>query len=184
MTVLRRLRRRLAREDGYTLMELLLVISIFGTITGALTSLFVAATNAEVDSNRRFQSQQEARLAFDQLRRDIHCASSATVTSGSVLVLTLPGQCPSQPTITWCAVSSATNRYRLYRRVANPSACGASDRRFADFITSDQIFTDIDQSTSSLAKVRVLVKVNAYPAKGTDAYNLQDEIVLRNSSRS
>ena len=39
--------------------------------------LFVSASHAQVDMNNRFQAQQNARLALDGLRREIHCASAA-----------------------------------------------------------------------------------------------------------
>ena len=62
-----------------------------------MTTLFVSASNAQVDQTNRFEAQQEARLALDSLRREIHCANavsgiaarrrlaSITITLGSVL---------------------------------------------------------------------------------------------------
>ena len=73
--MIQRLRRLLGCERGYTLIELLQVTVILGVILGAVTTLFVRASIAEVDMNRRFQAQQEARLAVDRMRREIHCAS-------------------------------------------------------------------------------------------------------------
>ncbi len=79
MSTLRRLRRRVvAGQAGYTMLELLMVLAILGTVVGALTTLFVQATNAEFESNRRFQAQQSARVAIDKMRREIHCASAIT----------------------------------------------------------------------------------------------------------
>jgi len=106
MSVLRSLRRRVAGQAGYTMMELLIVMVILGTVLGAVTALFVQATNAEFDMNRRFQAQQAARVAIDRMRREIHCASAITPTgvSNSISV-TLPSQCPTaggvQTTITY-----------------------------------------------------------------------------------
>ena len=34
----------------------------------------VSGTNAEVDMNRRFQAQTEARLGLDKLRSEVHCS--------------------------------------------------------------------------------------------------------------
>ena len=69
-------------ERGYTLVEMLTVLVIFGTVMGALLTLLVQGSNAELDMNNRFQAQQDARLALDKLRRETHCASAVTVSSG------------------------------------------------------------------------------------------------------
>ena len=74
---------RLRGEGGYTLIEMLTVLVIFGTVMSALLALFVQGTNAELDLNNRFQAQQDARLALDKLRREAHCASAVTVSSAS-----------------------------------------------------------------------------------------------------
>ena len=60
------------------MLELVMVLAILGTVVGALTTLFVQATNAEFESNRRFQAQQGARIAIDKMRREIHCSSAVT----------------------------------------------------------------------------------------------------------
>ena len=80
MSVLRGLRGRVAGQAGYTLLELLMVLAILGTVTGAITTLFIQATNAEFEMNRRFQAQQAARIAIDKMRREILCASAITPT--------------------------------------------------------------------------------------------------------
>ena len=74
-----------------------MVLAILGTVVGALTTLFVQATNAEFESNRRFQAQQAARIAIDKMRREIHCASAITPTgAASSISVTLPAQCPTR----------------------------------------------------------------------------------------
>ena len=73
-------RGRLSDESGFTLTEMLVVLVILGIVLAALTQLFVSATRTEVDQDKRFQAQQEARLALDSLRREIHCASAVTST--------------------------------------------------------------------------------------------------------
>ncbi len=66
--------RRLAAEGGYSLSELIIVLAILLIVVGALTQLFVSASTAQVDMTRRFEAQQDMRLALDKLRREIHCA--------------------------------------------------------------------------------------------------------------
>jgi prepilin-type N-terminal cleavage/methylation domain-containing protein len=169
-------------ESGYTLIEMLTVLLIFGTVMGALISLFVAATNSEVQSNRRFQAQQNARLALDKLRREVHCSSTATVTgSGAHVVLTLPNSaCRGYPQVAWCAVGSGT-RYALYRKMG--TTCDATGTKYVDYLTSNVLFTFASATTEVLSRLTVRFPVNTKPAEGEEAYTLEDELTLRNSSR-
>jgi prepilin-type N-terminal cleavage/methylation domain-containing protein len=184
---------RLRSERGYTLVEMLTVLVIMGVVMGGLTTVFVSATNSETDMNNRFQAQLNARLALDKMRREIHCASVATPTgSSSSVTITLPSYCKTgSGSITWCTRTVATNRYALYR-VAGSSCSGGV--MWADYLTPSAsattcsgalcIFNYSAQSTTSLAKLNVDLPVNVKPTKTVDLYELQDAIVLRNSSRS
>lgn len=176
-----RLRRVLASESGYTIFELLTVLAIFGTVTAALTQLFVSATTAEISSNRRFQSQQEARVALDKLRRDAHCASSATIGGGGTSVtLNLPAQCKGTPQQTWCTIGSGT-RYALRRKAG--ATCDSAGTRYADYLTSGVVFVYTSPTVDVLAKLKVTLPVNVKPANTHEGYKLEDELTLRNSSR-
>jgi prepilin-type N-terminal cleavage/methylation domain-containing protein len=173
---------KLAREDGYTLIELLIVLMILASVVGSLTTLFVHASNAELDLNNRFQAQQNARLALDKLRREGHCASQASVASSSSVTLTLASYCPTgNGSVTWCTAGSGT-RYGLYRKVG--ATCNATGVKWADYLTTGAVFAYTPQSTSSLAKLRVDFPINVKPKKSVDSYRLVDEIALRNSLRT
>jgi prepilin-type N-terminal cleavage/methylation domain-containing protein len=97
---LRAIRHRLGAEDGVTLTELLVVMVILLVVLGAITTLFVSATNSQVDQTNRVEAQQEARLALEALRREIHCAKSAVspAASSSRITITLDHYCPSAGT--------------------------------------------------------------------------------------
>ena len=75
--------RRLAAERGYSLSEMLVALVILGIVIGTLTQLFVSASTAQVDMTRRFEAQQDMRLALDKLRREIHCANDVALSTGS-----------------------------------------------------------------------------------------------------
>lgn len=64
-------------QAGYTLVELLAVMLILGIVLTGLTTAFVSGSHAELTLNRRFQAQQQARLALDRIRSDVHCAFAA-----------------------------------------------------------------------------------------------------------
>ena len=189
----RRLLRRLGRERGYSLVEMLIVMSIMGVVMGSLTTVFVQATNAEQDMNGRFQAQVTARLALDKMRREVHCASVATPTgSSSSVTLTLPSYCKTgSGSITWCTRSVATNRYALYRVVGSTCSGGV---KWADYLTPTStatvcsgalcIFNYTAQSATSLADLKVDFPVNLRPSRSVGLYELIDDIVLRNSTRS
>jgi len=189
----RRLLRRLQRERGYSLVEMLIVLSIMGIVMGSLSTVFVQASNSEADMNNRFQAQLGARLALDKMRREVHCGSVATPAgSSSSVTLTLPSYCKTgSGSITWCTRNVATSRYALYR-VAGATCTGGV--KWADYLAPSSsaavcsgalcIFTYIGQSASSLAKLHVDFPVNVKPSRSVDMYELQDDIVLRNSTRS
>jgi type II secretory pathway pseudopilin PulG len=167
---------------GYTLVELLTVLVTFGTVTSALTGLFVSATEAEVQSNRRFQAQNTARLGLDKLRREVHCANNATVTGGGAhVVLDIPNSlCKGYPNVAWCAIGSGT-RFALYRKAG--TTCDATGTKYIDYLTTNVLFVDINPTTDVLGKLRVTFPVNTLPSKAHEGYSLADELTLRNSQR-
>ena len=185
--------RRLRQERGYSLVEMLIVMSIMGIVMGSLSTVFVSASNSEADMNNRFQAQLGARLALDKMRREVHCGSVATPTgSSSSVTLALPSYCKTgSGSITWCTRNVATNRYALYRVVGSTCSGGV---KWADYLAPTSsaavcsgalcIFSYTAQSASSLAKLHVDFPVNVKPSKSVDLYELQDDIVLRNSTRA
>jgi prepilin-type N-terminal cleavage/methylation domain-containing protein len=184
-----KLRQRLAEQRGYTLIEMVTVMAMMGVVMGGITSLFVAGTNAEVDQNNRFQAQLNARVALDKIRREVHCATSVTLSgtasNGYYPTMTEnPSGCGGTQ-YTWCtaAVAGSTQRYRLYRQ-SGATCSSAAGTQFADYVTKGEIFAYVAQSSASLAKLTVDIPVNRKPAMSSETYELKDDIVLRNSTRS
>jgi prepilin-type N-terminal cleavage/methylation domain-containing protein len=178
MTRFRRLRGSARRQGGYTLIELVSVMAILGVIVGALTTLFVRAMTAEVDANRRFRSQQDARVAVDRMRREIHCSSAITPTGASSSIsVTLPAQCPSaggsQTTVTYDLAGSG-QRFQLRRNTVV----------LADYVTTQNAFDYTAPVTgTSLGKLRVTLPINITPENGIKEWKLVADIVLRNTTR-
>ena len=171
---------RLRAEAGYTLTELLAVMTILLTVLTALTALFVSGAKAELDANRRFQAQQAARVAVDRMRRELHCASGVTVVSAASIVVTLPGYCPSAagglPTaVTYAteAVPGEPNRYRLKRGTGV----------LADHLMSGDVFSYVAPSPASLGRVHLDLRVNVNPSEGWKTWRLETDIALRNTVR-
>jgi prepilin-type N-terminal cleavage/methylation domain-containing protein len=173
-----RLRRLLASERGYTMIELLQVMVILGLILTALMTVFVRAMNSELEMNRRFTAQQEARLAVDKMRREIHCASAVTPTgNASSITITLPSQCPTsggaQASIVYDTQLVSTGRYRLRR----------AGVRIADWIQSGSVFTYTAPAVGTLGKLHLDLPVNSNPTGSQSAWRLIADIVLRNTVR-
>jgi type II secretory pathway pseudopilin PulG len=186
--MLKRLPRRMRSRDGYTLIELVVVLSIFMIIVTALTTLFSSGARAELDMNNRFQAQQSARLALDRMRRELHCADSLTPGTdgdgdGNVasVTVTLPSQCPSAKgvarTIVYDTSSAGTNRYKVRRTMSGATVI------LADFITNDDVFRYTAPSSTSRALLHVDLPVNLHPNEGWKQWRLVDDIVLRNTLR-
>jgi Tfp pilus assembly protein PilW len=174
--------RALRGVGGYTMIELLAVLTIFLTVVTALTTLFVRGAKAELDANRRFQAQLSARVAFDLMRREIHCASSLTFTSASSVTITLPASCPSaggtQSTVVYDTASAGTNRYKLRRKKGSAAAVP-----IADYLTSTSVFAYSAPTTAQLGRLTVDMSVNVYPNEAWKKWRLNADIVLRNSTR-
>jgi prepilin-type N-terminal cleavage/methylation domain-containing protein len=176
-------------DTGYSLIESLIVMAIMSVVMAGVTSVFVSGSSAQLDANRRFQAQQDGRVALDKMRREIHCSTSATVTTvgGSPTTyratLTRPTGCGG--TVSWCTVSVAasTTRFALYRQLG--SSCGSSGTRWADYLTVANAFpTYTAQSPASLASLKVDLKISVKSSSTIGSYRLIDTIYLRNSTRT
>jgi prepilin-type N-terminal cleavage/methylation domain-containing protein len=179
-------------EEGYTLIELVVVMAILGTVVAGLTTVFVSGSAAELDLNRRFQAQQQGRLGLNQLRSDIHCASAAqqqTIGTYPGLKLAVGSCYTTTPTISWCVVPVTTTpaRYAVYRSTATSNICTSSDTTrtlITDYLTTDAgVFTTGNISKYALQTVAVDFKISVNPTTSKDVYELTDSIVARNSTR-
>jgi prepilin-type N-terminal cleavage/methylation domain-containing protein len=152
----RRLRARAAAQGGFTLVELIMTLAILLIVVASLSSVLVSATHTEVDANNRFQAQEQARTGLAQLTRELHCASSVTVTntagtalaagsSGSRIAASVPSTCTTSGGValfvTWCTSASTLNTsdWALYRVTSTSAAplCSASGKvKWADYLTT------------------------------------------------
>jgi prepilin-type N-terminal cleavage/methylation domain-containing protein len=197
-------------EGGYTMVELIIVMAILTVVLGAIVALFTSGINADASQNRRFQAQQDVRLAMDRMRRELHgaCTISSPATyntpMSSVTVYVPSDSCASGThSVTWCTSGSGTN-YSLMRIVA--TSCAGATQSFADHLTSANIFTylppnshlvsntSLGQGTSAtyiatadgsatLPRLHVDLTSNV-GSKSNEAYRLVDDIAFRNGPRA
>jgi prepilin-type N-terminal cleavage/methylation domain-containing protein len=174
--------RRLSGQAGYTLVEMITVMVILGIVLAGLTTMFHAGMTAEVRANRELEAQQNARVALDRIRRELHCASAVAATNGvpvTSVTVSLPAACPgSDTTVTYATSSVAADRWRLTRTPLAGTAVTV-----ADYLTSDTIFTYYAPASGTLGRLEVDIPVNLNPADTGTLWRLQDDIVLRNTTR-
>ena len=130
---LRAIRARLLAADGVTLTEMMVVLAILLIVVTGMTTMFVSASNSQVDQTNRVEAQRNARLALDSLRREIRCASASPRSRRSSLTITLPGYCQKPATTTprrsRGAPSAARRRTRSGATTAPPAPAPESRRR-------------------------------------------------------
>jgi hypothetical protein len=153
--------------------------------------------------SNRFQAQQDARLALDKLRQEIHCASavsgtpptsSITITLGSYCPTSgLPASPPATASFTWCtkdktgtappALNAAP--YTLWRY--SGSSCSGTGQPWANNLTTGTVFTTYTAPAGGnlgTLSVDLPVDVTLTPSDTNQQYELKDDIVLRNTPRS
>lgn len=194
-----RVRRLHGDERGYTLMELLVVMTILGLVMGGLATIFVSGGTAELDLNRRAQAQDQARLALDRIRGDVHCASAAvsSASQSSMAINTYPAlrlniaNCnASLPYAYWCVITVSTSppEYQLWRTTASAAptstTCKSGDASrmlVADYLVNNTAFPATSAIPNhGLETVDVDFKVSVNPTAGRDVYELKDSIVVSN----
>jgi type II secretory pathway pseudopilin PulG len=173
-----RLRRLVVCERGYSLVELLQVAVILAVVLGALTTVFVRAMNSELEMNQRFLAQQEARVAVDKMRREIHCASAITPAGNSQsITVTVPSQCPTAggalTTVVYDVQPVSAGRWQLRR----------AGVKVADYVTAANAFTYTAPATGKLGNLRVELPINVRANQSGQTWRLVADIVLRNTTR-
>jgi prepilin-type N-terminal cleavage/methylation domain-containing protein len=197
--------RRLCGEKGYSAFELIAVMAILGIVMSGITTVFVNGSHAELQNNYRFQAQQTARIALDQLRLDVRGACAANVlSSGSKLLLTYvpmtgtnnvadPTQCgavisnASYKKVVFCALTSPTvsTSYGLYRSQATDNTCTtANGRLIADRLTTSVLFsTAATIPIGQFQTVGVTLPVSFKEQTFGAPYTLAQTITVRNTVR-
>ena len=176
------LRRRLRREGGHTLIEMMTVLVILSVVLGGLVMMFQSGLRAEVRATKELQAQQNARAALDRMRRELHCAnqiSAADATAVASVTVSLPASCPgSDTTVTYATSAVGANRYELTR-----AGDSGTPVRVADYLTASTVFTYHVPAAGTLGRLSVDFPVNLDPADPSTLWRLEDDVVLRNTTR-
>ena len=200
-------------EDGYTAIEMLVVMVILGVVMGGIIAIFVSGLNADADSARRYQDQQDARVSVVRMTREIHAACTVstpatynTWTNSVTFYFGADGCVSGAKTVTWCTKASGSF-YALYRGLG--TMCAAATTKYADFVTASNIFvylppnshvvaptaTNLGAGTAgtaiatqdnawSLPRLHVGFTVDRGGIAHVDKYRLVDDITFRNGPRT
>jgi prepilin-type N-terminal cleavage/methylation domain-containing protein len=168
------MRQRLAAADGYTLVELLIVMAILGFVLTGIAGLLVSGQRAQSDTSARVAAQGSGRMALDRLEFEARCSSYATVlNSGAGVALTMPSQCPhATGNIAWCVSSGVLTRY------SGSSTCSGAGITYIDSITTPTPFS-LAWGTSNLPRLQIAMAINT-TGRSSDTVRLNDSIAMRN----
>jgi len=107
---------------------MVVVMSVLVIVLGALTTLFIGGMRVQSYMSNRFESQQNARLALDKLRREIHCANALTAASypASTVSVRVGGYCPTADRTTLASALSVPSSGTFSISVASAAPFPAS----------------------------------------------------------
>ncbi len=152
-------------ESGFTIVELVIAMTMLLIVFTALTGSLVSATHSEIGIAKRQEAQQQARLALDRMQEDIHCANnlvsvSSNPSGGFTMVLTETyNVCATVDSSTegsgstvaleWCTIPDPAHpgTFELWRN--NATCDGTSGTMVARYITAPSSGWPTNSSTSA-----------------------------------
>ncbi|HEY2354873.1 MAG TPA: prepilin-type N-terminal cleavage/methylation domain-containing protein [Gaiellaceae bacterium] len=178
--------RALHDESGFTLPELLIVLTITVILMGGLATILSLGLKTSATSNSVLASQSNVVVALDRLDEEGRCASSAKLVSGGAgVTLTYPFQCspanspnghtPEAPgSVTWCVTGGSLMRYA-------GSACSGTGLTLTTNVTSATPFSCI-ATVGHYPAVKAVLTVNtgttaATASSGIDTISLENGII-------
>ncbi|MBV8597783.1 MAG: prepilin-type N-terminal cleavage/methylation domain-containing protein [Actinobacteria bacterium] len=172
--------RRLAGQDGFTLVEMLAVLAIMGFVIGGIAGLLTSGARYSYDSDARVLSEQNTRMALDRLEYEARCASYASTASlgaaASSVTLTFPSSCnhTSGTYATWCVSGGTLTRY-------SGTSCSGSGIAYIKSITSATPFSVL-WATNQDPRLQLNLTVNG--GGSSDASSITDAISIRNAAEA
>lgn len=166
---------RAREESGFTLVELVVVMTVLVLVMAGVSSLFLSGLHTSSTTSDLLASQTQIHLALDRLEFETRCASQATrISSGAGVTFTLPTQCMhAAGTNTWCVTSGSLVRY------SGSSSCSGTGQTMATNITSATPFSCI-ATVGDYPELQVAL--TAQTQSSNDRVSATDQIAMRNTS--
>ncbi len=190
-----RLLRRLSREDGLTLVELMVSSAILMIVAASVMTVLESAQTGLVRQDRRSRINDQARLAIQQLDREIRSGnvvydpagetpanySIRVHTQANATTRTPPTQC-----VQWKIVDKGADKRELLRR-SWPSGGSATEwRTVAERVWSEKLAIPAFKLTTTPGGGRVVDVVLIFRPEGpvgvSQDIRVETSIALRNSS--
>ena len=183
-----RIRGRVAADDGFTLVELLVATVIGFAVVGAAVSVFAAGVRSEPVARERAAQIQQARTMSETLSRELRQGSNAASTSAANLsILTyVPHVSCGSPTVgaaTRCRIFYSCSASGTCTRTECPPnftsiavGCGTTTTVVTG-LADNSVFTFTPRTPG---QAYVTIRLPFPASNGDDAITLQDGVALRN----
>jgi prepilin-type N-terminal cleavage/methylation domain-containing protein len=183
----RRLRRslsRLAGDEGFTLPELLVAMTIGMVVMGAGVLMFTAAVQSQPKASARLDKVQDARTTSERIVRELRQGSEVLIaTSDQLSILTwVPkatcGASAADPNECWSTVTYTCTAGTCTRVEAQPDGTDEGPARTVVSGLSNAIVFSYSPSATAPSWVGITLE---FPAgNGDDAITVEDGAALRN----
>jgi len=133
-------------QDGWTLVELLVTITVSLVILAGVLSLWTGAAANEEHNAQRFKTLDEARTALERMTRDVREAVAVTGVTSQVVTLKLwtrdlAGATPSALHVVAYDCGVPGTIASTYRCVRTDTTASAPAETVIDRLTSPSVFT-------------------------------------------
>lgn len=184
---IRRTRRRVQSEDGFTLVELLTAMALSILITaGALVLLEIAAPQSDRELQRQV-AVSEGRSGLERMIREIRNADVVNATSATLLDINTPTASGARRVVYQCNSAFQVVLYRQCVRYSGPVDGAVANgqvvvERLINGTTSQPVFTYVpDRIRPRVVRVQVVLPASGGPAPGyMHRVVLRDAAFLRN----
>lgn len=149
------MQKKLGKKDGFSLLELLLYITIISIVTLIVAGTFVSFNRGRGQVETKSEVDSAMNFAIEKISQDVRSATAVTVpatagTSADNLALTISGT-----TVNYCLVSGQV-------RKGSSGTCDASSEAITGNTVnfSSAAFTKIENTNSLLSKTVTSIEIN------------------------
>ncbi|MBI2515226.1 hypothetical protein HYV91_03580 [Candidatus Wolfebacteria bacterium] len=162
------------KSEGFSLLELLIYIAIFGGVVTVIATVLVAVLGGRDTGRARFEVLENSRIASEKIRQLVYDSSSSTVS----------GACPSNTLNV--AIGNATSAVFLAGGVLRVSSSTITDSLTSDLVTAETtapcLFTAIYNSPPAKPTIQFDLTIQ-YNDNGNPQLKFSDSIRTTVSQR-